>query len=137
MGFMDELKKVVVGEQGEAGGQSSMLDNLLDMLNDQKSGGMSGLIQKFNEKGLGDHMSSWIGTGENLPISADQIRDVLGSDRIKDLASKLNLGEHDTSKSLADVLPQLIDKLTPDGSVPHQDMLNQGIDTIKKKLLGG
>jgi len=135
MGFMDELKNIVVGQQGEAGG-SSMLDNLLDMLNDQKSGGMSGLIQKFNEKGLGEHISSWISTGKNLPISADQIRDVLGSDRIKELASKLNLGEHDASKSLADFLPQLIDKLTPDGSVPHQDMLSQGIDMLKKKLPG-
>jgi uncharacterized protein YidB (DUF937 family) len=137
MGFMDELKNVVVGEPGEAGGQSSMLDNLLDMLNDQKSGGINGLIQKFNEKGLGDHISSWISTGKNLPISADQIRDALGSDRIKELASKLNLGEHDTSKSLADLLPQLIDKLTPDGSVPHEGMLSQGIDMLKKKLPGG
>jgi uncharacterized protein YidB (DUF937 family) len=137
MGIMDELKNVVVGEPGETGGQSSMLDNLLDMLNDQKSEGMSGLIQKFNEKGLGEHMSSWIGTGKNLPISADQIRDALGSDRIKDLASKLNLGEHETSKSLADLLPQLIDKLTPDGSVPHEGMLSQGIDMLKKKLPGG
>jgi uncharacterized protein YidB (DUF937 family) len=114
-----------------------MLDNLLEMLNDQKSGGITGLIQKFNEKGLGDHMSSWISTGENLPISADQIKDVLGSDKIKELASKLNLGEQDTSKSLADLLPQLIDRLTPDGSVPHQDMLSQGIDRFKKKLPGG
>ena len=130
MEFLHELKKMVVGQEGEAGGQSSMLDNLLEMLNDQKSGGITGLIQKFNEKGLGDHMSSWIGTGENLPISADQIKDALGSDKIKELASKLNLGEHDTSKSLADLLPHLIDRLTPDGSVPHQDML-------KKKLPGG
>ena len=107
------------------------------MLNDQKSGGITGLIQKFNEKGLGDHMSSWIGTGENLPISADQIKDALGSDKIKELASKLNLGEHDLSKSLADLLPQLIDKLTPDGSVPHQERLSQGIDMLKKKLPGG
>jgi uncharacterized protein YidB (DUF937 family) len=137
MGFMDDLKKVVVGQQGEAGGQSSMLDNLLEMLNDQKSGGITGLIQKFNEKGLGDHISSWIGTGENLPISADQIKNALGSDKIKELASKLNLGEHDTSKSLADLLPQLIDRLTPDGSVPHQDMLSQGIDMLKKKLPDG
>ena len=137
MGFMNDLKKMVVGQEGETGGQSSMLDNLLEMLNDQKSGGITGLIQKFNEKGLGDHMSSWIGTGENLPISADQIKDVLGSDKIKELASKLNLGEHDTSKSLADLLPQLIDRLTPDGSVPHQDMLSQGIDMFKKKLPGG
>ena len=131
MGFMDDLKKMVVGQEGEAGGQSSMLDNLLEMLNDQKSGGITGLIQKFNEKGLGDHMSSWISTGENLPISADQIKDALGSDKIKELASKLNLGVHDTSKSLADLLPQLIDRLTPDGSIPHQDMLSQ------KKLPGG
>jgi uncharacterized protein YidB (DUF937 family) len=137
MGFMDDLKKMVVGQEGEIGGQSSMLDNLLEMLNDQKSGGITGLIQKFNEKGLGDHMSSWISTGENLPISADQIKDALGSDKIKELASKLNLGEHDTSKSLADLLPQLIDRLTPDGSVTHQDMLSQGIDMLKKKLPGG
>jgi uncharacterized protein YidB (DUF937 family) len=137
MGFMDDLKKVVVGQQGEAGGQSSMLDNLLEMLNDQKSGGITGLIQKFNEKGLGDHISSWIGTGENLPISADQIKDALGGDKIKEMASKLNLGEQDTSKSLADLLPQLIDRLTPDGSVPHQDMLSRGIDMLKKKLTGG
>lgn len=137
MGFMNDLKKMVVGQEGETGGQSSMLDNLLEMLNDQKSGGITGLIQKFNEKGLGDHMSSWISTGENLPISADQIKDVLGSDKIKELASKLNLGEHDTSKSLADLLPQLIDRLTPDGSVPDPDMLSQGIDMFKKKLPGG
>jgi uncharacterized protein YidB (DUF937 family) len=137
MGFMNDLKKMVVGQEGETGGQSSMLDNLLEMLSDQESGGITGLIQKFNEKGLGDHMSSWISTGENLPISADQIKDVLGSDKIKELASKLNLGEQDTSKSLADLLPQLIDRLTPDGSVPHQDMLSQGIDRFKKKLPGG
>ena len=137
MEFLHELKKMVVGQEGEAGGQSSMLDNLLEMLNDQKSGGITGLIQKFNEKGLGDHMSSWISTGENLPISADQIKDALGSDKIKELASKLNLDEHDTSKSLADLLPHLINKLTPDGSVPHQDMLSQGIDILKKKLPGG
>ena len=136
MGFMDELQKVVVGKQGEAGGQSSMLDNLLEMLNDQKSGGLAGLIQKFNEKGLGDHVSSWIGTGQNLPISADQIQHALGSDTIKNLAAKMNLDPGDTSKSLADLLPQLIDKLTPDGSVPHQDMLSQGIDMIKKMFPG-
>lgn len=137
MEFLHELKKMVVGQEGEAGGQSSMFDNLLEMLNDQKSGGITGLIQKFNEKGLGDHMSSWISTGENLPISAEQIKDALGSDKIKQLASKLNLGEQDISESLADLLPRLLDRLTPDGSVPHQEMLSQGIDRLKKELPGG
>jgi len=137
MGFMDQLKGMLAGQQGAAGGQAGMLDDLLKLVNDPQSGGLAGLIQKFNEKGLGDLMSSWISTGKNLPVSADQIKNALGSDKIKDLAAKYNLGEHDASKSLADLLPQLIDKLTPNGSVPHQDMLSQGIDMIRKKLLGG
>jgi len=137
MGFMDQLKGMLAGQQGEAGGHAGMLDDLLKLVNDPQSGGLGGLIQKFNEKGLGDLMSSWISTGKNLPVSADQIKNALGSDKIKDLAAKYNLGEHDASKSLADLLPQLIDKLTPNGSVPHQDMLSQGIDMIRKKLLGG
>jgi uncharacterized protein YidB (DUF937 family) len=137
MGFMDQLKGMLAGQQGEAGGHAAMLDDLLKLVNDPQSGGLTGLIQKFKEKGLGDLMSSWISTGKNLPISAEQIKNALGSDKIKELAAKFNLGEHDASKSLADMLPQLIDKLTPDGSVPHQDMLSQGIDMIKKKLLGG
>ena len=137
MGFMDQLKGMLAGQQGEAGGHAGMLDDLLKLVNDPQSGGLGGLIQKFNEKGLGDLMSSWISTGKNLPVSADQINNALGSDKIKDLAAKYNLGEHDASKSLADLLPQLIDKLTPNGSVPHQDMLSQGIDMIRKKLLGG
>ncbi len=137
MGFMDQLKGMRAGQQGEAGGQAGILEDLLKLVNDPQSGGLAGLIQKFNEKGLGDLMSSWISTGKNLPVSADQIKNALGSDKIKDLAAKYNLGEHDASKSLADLLPQLIDKLTPNGSVPHQDMLSQGIDMIRKKLLGG
>ena len=137
MGFMDQLKGMLSGQPGEAGAQADMLGDLLKLVNDPQSGGLAGLIQKFNEKGLGDLMSSWISTGKNLPISADQIKNALGSDTIKDLAAKFNLGEHDASKSLADLLPQLIDKLTPDGSVPNQDKLSQGIDMIRKKLLGG
>jgi uncharacterized protein YidB (DUF937 family) len=137
MGFMDQLKGMLSGQPGEAGAPAGMLGDLLKLVNDPQSGGLAGLIEKFNEKGLGDLMSSWISTGKNLPISADQIKNALGSDTIKDLAAKFNLGEHDASKSLADLLPQLIDKLTPDGSVPHQDRLSQGIDMIRKNLLGG
>ena len=137
MGFMDQLKVMLSGQPGEAGAPAGMLGDLLKLVNNPQSGGLAGLIEKFNEKGLGDLMSSWISTGKNLPISADQIKNALGSDTIKDLAAKFNLGEHDASKSLADLLPQLIDKLTPDGSVPHQDKLSQGIDMIMKNLLGG
>ncbi len=137
MGFLDQLKDMVMGQKAEAGAQGGMLEHILVMVNDPQTGGLQGLIRQFTDKGLGDLMSSWIGTGQNLPISADQIKTALGSDKIRELASKLNLGEQDISKTLADMLPQLIDKLTPDGSVPHSDTLSQGIDMIKKKLLGG
>ncbi len=137
MGFLDQLKDTVMGQKAEAGAQRGMLENILSMVNDPQTGGLQGLIKQFNDKGLGELMSSWIGTGQNQPISADQIKTALGSEKIRELASKFNLGEQDVSKSLADMLPQLIDKLTPNGSVPHSDMLSQGIDMIKKKLLGG
>ena len=97
MGFMDQLKGMLSGQPGEAGAPAGMLGDLLKLVNDPQSGGLAGLIEKFNEKGLGDLMSSWISTGKNLPISADQIKNALGSDTIKDLAAKFNLGEHDAS----------------------------------------
>ncbi len=137
MGFLDQLKDTVMGQKAEAGAQRGMLENILSMVNDPQTGGLQGLIKQFNDKGLGELMSSWISTGQNLPISADQIKTALGNDKIRELASKFNLGEQDVSKSLSDMLPQLVDKLTPNGSVPHSDMLSQGIDMIKKKLLGG
>ena len=97
-----------------------------------QSGGLAGLVQLFTSKGMGDIISSWTGTGDNLPISSGQITEVLGSDTIKNLASKLGMDSNSLTGQLSNLLPQVIDKLTPDGKVPEGDILSKGMD-----LLGG
>ena len=78
-------------------------------------GGLDGLIQSFQQKGLGDVVSSWVSTGQNLPVSADQITHVLGSDAVKNMAAKAGISPDQMGAQLSTILPGLIDKLTPNG----------------------
>lgn len=110
-------------QAGAAGGLGGNLGALLPIItgmlaNGSQQGGLGGLMEKFNQAGMGDQMSSWVGKGENLPISADQLSSVLGSGAIGDIASKLGVGQGEAGGMLAQVLPGLIDKLTPNGQAP-------------------
>lgn len=105
-------------------------------------GGLGGLIQmaqQFQQAGMGDQIQSWISTGQNLPISPEQLQQVFGQGTIGDIASQLGMSPSDASGQLAQVLPELIDKLTPNGQIPDSleglSGLAQGggLDT----LLGG
>lgn len=84
----------------------------------QKHGGLQGMVQEFEQKGLGGTIKSWVGMGENAPISTDQIHQVLGADTIKDLAAKTGMSPQELAAKLSAVLPQAVDKLTPNGTVP-------------------
>jgi YidB-like protein len=89
MGLLDDMENKAVASM--LGGSSNPLaGSLLQMINNHP-GGLSGLVQSFHDKGLGDVASSWIGSGQNLPISADQIQHVLGSDTVKQLAAKAGI----------------------------------------------
>jgi uncharacterized protein YidB (DUF937 family) len=81
-------------------------------------------------------MSSWIGTGENRSISPEQIQQVLGSGQVQQIAERLGISSDDASSGLAKILPQVVDKLTPNGSVPNDDVLSQGLSQIAGKLFG-
>ena len=96
------------------------------------SGGLNGLISQFASKGLGDIINSWIGTGKNLPVSADQLQSVLGNDTVKNLASKLGMESGALTSQLTNLLPEVVNKLTPDGKVPEGDIMSKGMD-----MLGG
>ncbi len=113
-----------------------MLESIMAILKSSESGGAEGLLSTFNEKRLGEVMSSWIGTGENLPISSEQIQQVLGSDQVQQIAEKLGVSPDDASRGLAEMFPQIVDKLTPDGSLPTQDLLHQGLGMIADRLFG-
>ena len=137
MGLFDEvaggLLKQVFSSQSS---QTGLLEVITGLVKGSEGGGLEGLAQTFNEKGLGDIISSWIGTGENLPISAEQIRQVLGSGQIQQVAEKLGVSSDQASNALAEMLPQVVDKLTPGGSLASGDILEQGLNLIKDKLFG-
>ena len=116
-----------LGATGGMGSLGALLPVVVGMLaNDGKLGGLGGLLEKFSHAGLGDVAKSWVGTGENAPISGDQIGQVLGGDVLGDLASKLGMSQGDAAGSLAQMLPGLIDKLTPNGHAPAGGLGNSG-----------
>ena len=103
---------------------------LLHMINNTP-GGLSGMLQSFHDKGLGGLMTSWVGTGQNLPISADQIQHVLGSEQVKELAAKDGISPDIASNALSQLLPTLVDKLTPNGQLPqHSSLLETGMSIL-------
>lgn len=130
MGFLDELEsKAVTGMLG--GGSNPLASGLLQMINNQP-GGLPALLQAFQDKGLGGLASSWVGTGRNLPITAEQVQHVLGSDQVQQLAAKAGLSPDVAGASLAQILPSLIDKLTPNGEIPqHSNLLEMGMSVLQ------
>jgi uncharacterized protein YidB (DUF937 family) len=108
------------GQQGGSGNLGALLPVITSMLgNDGQQGGLGGLMEKFNQAGLGDVIGSWVSKGENMPINAEQLSQVLGSGAIGDIAAKLGVDQGAAGGMLAQVLPGLIDQLTPDGQAPE------------------
>jgi uncharacterized protein YidB (DUF937 family) len=122
MGLLDGLLENVLGV-GAQQSQGSMLQVALQVL--EQNGGLPGIISKFEHGGMADHVGSWVGTGANMPISGAQLQEILGSGSIGEIAQRLGLSHVDASSGLAQVLPQVIDKLTPEGQVPadHGDIV--------------
>ena len=131
MSFLDQVVGALSG--GESGGQGNLLQTVMHLVNNPQTGGLQGLIQSFQQGGLGEIVNSWVSSGQNLPISAEQIQSVLGGSGLQELAAKLGISPEQASGSLADLLPQLVDKMTPNGEVPQGgDLLAQGMDLLKK-----
>jgi uncharacterized protein YidB (DUF937 family) len=113
MGLFDNIAGAVLGKIG--GEQGGMAQAAIEMFN--QHGGLSGILDKFKEGGLAEQAASWVGKGENLPISAEQISSVLGNGAIADMAAKFGLSPETLSAQIAQHLPNVIDKLTPNGTV--------------------
>ena len=137
MGLLDSVMGALGGAGGN-GGNNAMLDVVMQMLSNKgQGGGLAGLVQAFQQQGLGEQMNSWIGTGQNLPISPDQIKAALGSGQLGQIAGQLGMNESQAAGGLADLLPQVIDKLTPNGQLPQgDDLMAQGLELLKGKLFG-
>jgi uncharacterized protein YidB (DUF937 family) len=138
MGLLDSVLGAVANlQQGQAapgGPQGALLTAIVGMLASRGTGpgGLGDLVGKFTQAGMGDVIGSWIGHGQNAPISGDQLGQVLGADTIGALAAQLGLSHGEAASQLSQVLPQVVDHLTPNGEVP-QDGLG-GIGDILAQL---
>lgn len=113
MGLFDNIAGAVLGKLG--GEQGSMVQIAMDLFHD--NGGLSGILEKFKENGMAAEAASWVGKGGNLPLSAAQVASVLGDGEIAQMAAKFNISPEALSSKIAEYLPMVVDKLTPDGEV--------------------
>ena len=141
MGLLDGIAGQLLGSLGPgADRHANLLPHVLELLQGQggqagQAGGISSLVESFNSQGLGNLMSSWISTGPNLPVSGPQIQQALGGGLLQQLAGRAGIAPEAACSQLADLLPSVIDKLTPNGSLPESgDLLGQGLSMLKGKL---
>jgi uncharacterized protein YidB (DUF937 family) len=108
---------------------AGMAQAVIAMLNDPRVGGLQGLLQRLQQAGLGDVVSSWVGTGQNQPIDPRQLQQAMPDD-VTNISRQAGLGAQQGGSVLAQLLPQLIDRLTPNGRVPQQDQMGQLLQSL-------
>lgn len=131
MSMLESLLSGLTGtSSGRQTGANPLLQIALQMLaSSGQGGGLGSLMNQFQQAGYGQQMDSWISTGQNLPISADQLMQVFGQGRMQQMAANSGMDMGQLSGGLADLLPQLIDRVTPTGQVPES-----GIDGALSEL---
>jgi uncharacterized protein YidB (DUF937 family) len=135
MGLLDSILSAVSGAQKPSGtGEANPLLGILTGLL-QQSGGLQGLANKFSQSGQGDAFSSWVGMGENQPVSSNQVQEALGSDQIRAIATKMGVDPNLASQFLAEYLPKIVDKLTPKGTVDPTADHQEGLAALLPSLL--
>jgi uncharacterized protein YidB (DUF937 family) len=141
MGLLDS---VLGGENAEPttrgpGGGAALLAAVSGLI--AQNGGLQGILSKFTEAGHGDTVASWIGTGENEPISSDALQRVIGSDQVNAIATKLGVDPTQASELVAKFLPHIVDKLTPNGAVDptadHSQTLSSMLPSLLQSFGGG
>jgi uncharacterized protein YidB (DUF937 family) len=133
MALLDSILSAVSGKGGASGEANPLMGILGSLL--AQSGGLEGLANKFSQKGEGDAFASWVGMSENQPISGAQIQKVLGSDQVGTLAAKMGVDPAQASIFLAEYLPKIVDKLTPEGKVDPAAEHQQGLAAMLPSLL--
>ena len=135
MGLFDEVLSMAAAA---AGGQQqaqhpNALSAIMGYINSPQVGGISGLQNMFQQGGLGGVFSSWLSSGQNLPISADQLQGILHSGALQDVAQKAGIDPTQLVGMMSNLLPHVVDKLTPNGQVPDANALQ----SMMKGLTGG
>lgn len=129
MGLLDSIVSAVGGDNTQGSAQAGLLPALMELVNNYP-GGLSGLIQKFQEAGLGGVTASWVGDGPNEAVTPGQLQSVLGEDMVSQLAQRSGQDSGSILSALSGLLPNLVDQATPNGEASLQSSQNNS-------LLGG
>lgn len=136
MGLLDDVLSMASGSLSSGGvppaQHATGLAAILEYVNSPQVGGIAGLQKMFQQGGLGNVISSWIGTGQNMPVSGDQLQNVLHGGTLQQVAQKAGIDTSQLTGMMASLLPHLVDKMTPNGEVPNANALQQML-----KGLGG
>ncbi len=118
----DKISDFVKGLSGGGGGAAALPGGSAAAASAALPGGigglLGGLVSHFQQNGAGDVASSWVGTGSNLPITGDQLSKVLGPDLVSKISASTGLSPHQIVAQLSQVLPQVVDHMTPQGKLP-------------------
>ena len=132
----DPLSSILGGLTGRSGGGTGniLLQLALSML--QQQGGLEGVLGKFRQAGMGAQADSWVGTGQNMNISPDQLQQVFGSGELSDIASKLGMSQDQAGSAMSQVLPELINQLTPQGEVTpdSENSVAEGLEALARSV---
>jgi uncharacterized protein YidB (DUF937 family) len=128
MGLIDSVLGGLLGGQNTSSPIGGILSNILQGGSSRggyaqpgMGGGLGGLLQQFQQAGLGHVADSWVGSGPNTPVSPGQLRDVFGQDRVRDMASESGMPENDFLSQLSQHLPSAVDSMTPQGRLPDDN----------------
>ena len=135
-GMLGNVLGGLLGGRGTNAEQSPLLQMALQLL--QQNGGIGGVVDKFRQAGYGQQADSWVAVGENQPIGADALQQVLGSSDLGAIAAKLGMSTGSAAGGLASILPQIIDHMTPHGQIPDDtsDPVAQALAMLQKNRPG-
>jgi uncharacterized protein YidB (DUF937 family) len=156
MGLLDSLLGGVLGGMGGGGypdprqqgapqggmgglggaGTAAIIGVVLQLL--QRNGGIGGLMQQMQQAGAGSQGQSWVGTGQNMPISPDMLSQIFGGGQMNDIARELGVSQQEAAGTLAQALPNVVDRMTPNGSIPadSDDFVAQALRELGRESHG-
>jgi uncharacterized protein YidB (DUF937 family) len=125
------LGELTGGDQAQSG---NLMNAAMTML--QQHGGLQSVLDLFRSKGMDQEADSWVGTGPNIGLSASQVQQVFGKSAVGNLAEQLGMSHGEASSAMAQILPELVNQLTPQGQVPenHNDLISQGLAMLSRGL---
>jgi uncharacterized protein YidB (DUF937 family) len=130
MSTLGDITAKLGGQQGQEGGLAS-LQKLVS-----SSGGLQGLTSKLASSGLGQQVQSWVGHGQNEPVSGSQVKDAMDPGQVSAMAKQAGMSPDETCDHVAKALPDMVDQATPQGQMPapQNDPFSKGMESVKHLL---